>query len=79
MCICLHVKHPLFCRILMELEFSRQTFEKYPNIKFYENLSPGSRVPWDGRTDTNKNITRLIVAFRNVAYAPKVNEMFCVK
>jgi len=28
----------------MELEISRQIFEKYPNIKFHVNPSNGSRV-----------------------------------
>ena len=28
----------------MKLEFSRQIFEKYSNMKFQENLSDGSRV-----------------------------------
>jgi len=28
----------------MKLEFSRQIFEKYPNIIFHENPSSGSRV-----------------------------------
>jgi len=35
----------------MKLEFSRQIFEKYTNIKFRENLSSGSRVVPCGRTD----------------------------
>ena len=39
------------CRILIELEFSRQIFEKRSNIKFYENPSSGSRVVPCGRTD----------------------------
>ena len=30
--------------ILMKLEYSRQIFEKYWNIKFYENPYSGSRV-----------------------------------
>jgi len=54
----------------MKLEFSRQIFEKSPNIKFHENSSSVSRVVsmWsDGRTD----MTKLIVAFRNFAKAPK--------
>jgi len=37
-------------QILLKLEFSRQIFEKYPNIKFHKNPSSGSRVPC-GRTD----------------------------
>jgi hypothetical protein len=35
----------------MKLEFSRQIFEKYSNIKFHENQSSGSRVVPYGRTD----------------------------
>jgi len=35
----------------MNLEFSRQIFEKYSNIKFHKIPSSGSQVvPW-GRTD----------------------------
>ena len=31
----------------MELEFSRETFEKFSDIKFREDVSGGSRVfPW---------------------------------
>jgi hypothetical protein len=36
---------------LMKLEFSRQIFEKYPNIKYRENPSNESRVVPYGRTD----------------------------
>ena len=52
----------------MKIEFSRQIFEKFSNIKFHENPSSGSRafVPC-GRT----NMTELIVAFCNSANAPK--------
>ena len=32
------------CQILMNLEFSRQIFEKYLNMKFHENPSSGSRA-----------------------------------
>jgi len=38
-------------QILMTLEFSRQIFEKYLNIKFYENPSSGSQVVPRGRTN----------------------------
>ena len=58
----------------MKLEFSRKAFEKHSNIKFNENPSTGSRiVPWeqtDGRMDRTDR-TKLIVAFRNFANAPK--------
>jgi len=37
----------------MNREFSRQTLEKYSNIKFRENSSNGSQaVPADRRKDT---------------------------
>ena len=58
--------------IIMKHIFSRKNFETYLNIKYYENLSSGSRVPPCGRTD----ITRLKVAFHNYANAPKFSE-FC--
>ena len=38
------------CPILIKLEFSRQTSEKYSNIKFHENPSSGNRVVPCGRT-----------------------------
>ena len=40
----LHVKYRLFLSDFKELEFSRQNFEKYSNIKFHKNPSRGSRV-----------------------------------
>jgi len=51
----------------MELEFSRQFFEKYPNLKFHENPSKGSRVVPCGQTD----MTKLIVVFRSFATSRK--------
>jgi hypothetical protein len=50
----------------MKMEFSRQCFEKYSNVKSRENLSSGGRVVPCGQTD----MTKLIVAFRNFANAP---------
>jgi hypothetical protein len=41
------------CPISMELEFSRQIFEKSSNIKFHKNSFIGSRVVPCGRTDRN--------------------------
>jgi len=35
----------------MEVEFSRQIFEKHINVKFYENMPIGYRVILCGRTD----------------------------
>jgi len=50
----------------MKLEFSRQIFEIYANIKFHENPSSGIRVVPCGQTD----VTKLAVAFRNFANEP---------
>jgi hypothetical protein len=61
-------KVPLYsCPILMKLEFSRRIFEKSTNTKFHENPSSGSRVVPCGR----KDMTKLIVTFRNFANVPK--------
>jgi len=49
-------------QILIKLEFSRQIFEKYSNIKFHDNPSSGIGVVPHGRTD----VTKLTVAFRNL-------------
>jgi hypothetical protein len=59
------------CEILIKLEFSRQKgiFEKYSNIKFYENPSSGSRVVSCGRMDGQTDMTKLIVTFGNFANA----------
>ena len=51
MYIGLHVKYRYSSHILMKLEFFRQIFEKYSNIKFHENPYSGSRVVACGRTD----------------------------
>jgi hypothetical protein len=63
------------CWVLTNLEFSRQIFEKSSNIKFHQNPYIKSRVvPYertDGRTDRQTDMTKLIVAFRNFAKAPK--------
>jgi len=50
----------------MKLEFSTHIIKKYPNIKFHENLSSGSRVVPCGWTE----MTKLIVAFRHFANVP---------
>ena len=51
----------------MKLEYYRQIFEKYSNIKFHENPSSRSRDGPRGQTD----MTKLIVAFRELTNAPK--------
>jgi hypothetical protein len=42
--------------IVMKLEFSRQIFEEYLNIKFYAYPSSGSRVVPCGRKDGHTDI-----------------------
>jgi len=54
----------------MKLEFSRQIFEKYSNIKFHENRSRGSGDV-NMRTDRRPDMTKLIVALGKFANAPK--------
>jgi hypothetical protein len=51
----------------MKLEYSGQICEKYPTIKFNENLSSGGQDVPCGRTD----MTNLIVTFLNFANSPK--------
>jgi hypothetical protein len=55
----------------MKVVFSQRILENYSNIKFHENPSSGSRVVGRGQTDGPTDITKLIVAFRNFAKAPK--------
>jgi len=38
----------------MKLEFSKQTFEKYWNIKFHENLASGGGVFFQENRQTSK-------------------------
>jgi hypothetical protein len=53
----------------MKLEFSRNIFEKYSNIKFYGNPSFGSRVaPCEQR---RTGMTKLMVTSRNFANPPR--------
>jgi hypothetical protein len=50
----------------MSLEYSRQMFEKYSNIKFHKIRPEGADLfHADGQTD----MTKLIVAFRNFVNA----------
>jgi hypothetical protein len=61
-----------YCRILMKLEFSRQTFENKKNLK-YRVSSKSAQLELSGfmRTDRQTDMTKLIVAFRNFANALK--------
>ena len=59
----------------MKVEIYQQSFEKYSSTKFNKNPSSGSRVvpcgQTDGRRDKQTDMTKLIVAFRSFANAPK--------
>jgi hypothetical protein len=50
-------------------------FEKYPNIKFNENIFSGSRIDSCGRTDRQTDMTNLNVAFHNFVKEPKKNRV----
>jgi hypothetical protein len=56
------------CLVLMTLEFFDSFFEKYSNAKLHENLSSGSRVHADRRTDGHDEANS---RFRNFANEPK--------
>jgi len=54
-----HVKYSYSFQILMKLEFSRQTFEKYWNIKFHDNALGGAELfNEDRRTDKDEAHSR---------------------
>jgi len=58
---------------LMKLKVAESNFEKDSNIKFRENPSSGRRVVacgrTDGRIDRQRDVTKLMVRFRNFANA----------
>ena len=58
-------------QILMKLEFSRQIFKKYSNIKFNENPTSKSRGVPCRRMDGQADMTKVTVAFHNFPRAPK--------
>ena len=61
----------------MKLDFSRQNFEKYPNIKFRENLSSENKGIAVGYKDGRTNMKKLLVAFRNFANATTNRYLWC--
>ena len=65
---CLHVKYRYYYQILMKLEFSRQTLEKFSYIKFHE-LHPEEAEFF--HTERRIDVTKEIVAFRSFANAPE--------
>jgi hypothetical protein len=58
-------------RILKKLEFPKQIFEKFSNMKFNANPSSGGHVIPCWRTDGQRDTRKLRSAFRNFAKAPK--------
>jgi hypothetical protein len=70
MYICLHVQYPLLLSEFNELEFSRQIFEKFPNIKFHENLFRGNWVTPCAGTDKQADMTKPRATLLNLANAP---------
>ena len=66
----IHAKYPLFLLILTGLEFSRQIFRK--TLKYQISLKSVQLEPsCSMRTDRMTDMTKLIVAFRNIMKAPK--------
>jgi len=63
MYICLQVKYPLICPILIKPEFSRQILEKNSNIKRHENPSSGSRVVPSGCSDRHERFNSRFLQF----------------
>ena len=59
------------CLILMKLEFSQQFFEK----KILKYQFSWKSVRWE-QTDGRTDMTKLIVAFRNFANAPKIVSIY---
>ena len=57
-----------------KLELSQQIFEKYSNIKFYENPSSESRAVAGGWTDRQTEKMKQTVPFRNFANAPMITQ-----
>jgi hypothetical protein len=54
----------------MKPEISREIFEKGSNKKSHQNPPSRSRVVPCGQTEGRTDMTKLIIAFRNLAIAP---------
>jgi hypothetical protein len=67
----LQVKFPLFLSGFNETLIFSTDFRKISNIKFHQSPSSWSRVVPCGRTDGHTDMTKLTIAFRNFANAPK--------
>ena len=88
-CVVLHVKCQFFGQILIKFYLSSHIFDKYLNVNFHEYPFGGHRVGPFGRkegrthaqTDRRRDMTTLIVAFRNFSNVPKneENRQWCVR
>jgi len=58
------------CHMLMNVDFPRKLFEKFSNIEFDENSCSKSKVVPCGKSARQTDMTKPIVAFRNVANVP---------
>jgi hypothetical protein len=67
----LHVKCPLFLSDFNETWIFSTDFRKSSNIKFHQSPSSGRRVVPCEQTEGRTDMTKLTVAFRNFASAPR--------
>ena len=65
------VKYPLFLSDFDESWSFSTDLKKKTNTKFNQNMFSRSRVFTCGRTERRTDMTKLVVAFRNFANAPK--------
>ena len=63
-----------FFQILMKLEFSGQSFQKYSDVRFRGNTSSKSRADPCRQTAGQTGMTKLIAALCNFAGVPKRND-----
>jgi len=68
---CASCEVSLMLVIFNETRFSSSDCRKFSNIKFNENSSCGNPAVPCGRTDGQTHMTKLMIAFRNFACAPK--------
>jgi len=67
----LHVKYPLFLSDLIQIKFSQKIFEKTQITKIMKIHLVGAELFHANKPDRPKDMTKLIVAFRNSANVPK--------